>query len=400
MPSTVAWLDASSSEQQRMQEIVALFAMSDSRDELGLGQVRDAVSDALFPGTSTLHTRARYALLIPWCFERATRTSRPEARLPGIEKELITTLRRASGDTDGLLGRTAGTALRTLPSVTYWGLLRRWGIVVGATSRSDALASAAHRPDSDDDFGETHVRRIWTTPPAPSDFPASIDGFDLEPEEASWLRERVLASSPGSLLAHFAQVRPASDSSSPWDDPGAVAAPPRAARLLELAQGFSVVMHGAQLLYNLLLAQACAARDVGPQEHGSGVSLVEHYRGRVAAWGERATSPVATSWSLAPLLDTLADASDVRLAVAPALRRFVDDWSATVRTTDPTRIADSTEARAIVAARERAKGAKARLDSAARLAAWSGAAGSEAMAFRWRTVRRMLLDIHEGLDLA
>lgn len=400
MASSVAWLDASASEQQRMREIVALFAMTDSRDELGLGQIRDATSDALFPGTSTLHTRARYALLIPWCFEHAARSRHPEARLPEIERELITVLRRAPGDTDGLLGATAGTALRTLPSITYWGLLRRWGIAAGATTRAAALVGTGPARSDANDAEPVPLRRPWTTPPAPQGFPGSIDGFELEPAEASWLRERVLSTAPGSLLAHFAQTRPASDSTSPWDDPGASSAPPRAAHLLETARNFSVVMHGAQLLYNLMLAQACATAGVGPQEHPSGTPLVEHYERRLATWGERATSSVVAGWSLATMLDALADERGSRLAIAPALRRFVEEWSAASRATDPTQIHTSPEARAIVAKRERAKGAKARLDSESRLATWSGAAGAGAMQFRWGTVRRLMLDIHEGLDRA
>lgn len=59
MPSLVAWLDPSSEDQRRMREIVNLFSENGSRDELGIGQVRDALSDTLCPGTSTLLTRVR-----------------------------------------------------------------------------------------------------------------------------------------------------------------------------------------------------------------------------------------------------------------------------------------------------------------------------------------------------
>ena len=38
----IAWLDASREDQRRMREIVNLFTQSESRDELGIGQVRDA----------------------------------------------------------------------------------------------------------------------------------------------------------------------------------------------------------------------------------------------------------------------------------------------------------------------------------------------------------------------
>ncbi|MGO1736492.1 MAG: DUF6361 family protein, partial [Leucobacter sp.] len=78
MTSTIAWLDASSEEQRRMRDIIRLFADRDSRDELGLGQVRDALGDILFPGSSTLHTRARYLLFIPWIYqEAAARNKKP-----------------------------------------------------------------------------------------------------------------------------------------------------------------------------------------------------------------------------------------------------------------------------------------------------------------------------------
>ena len=45
-----------------------MFSQRESRDELGLGQIRDALSDTLFPGTSFLLTRARYLLFVPWLF--------------------------------------------------------------------------------------------------------------------------------------------------------------------------------------------------------------------------------------------------------------------------------------------------------------------------------------------
>ena len=62
----IAWLDTSSDEQRRVRELIALFAQSESRDELGIGQVRDAFSEMLFPGTSVIQTRARYFLFVPW----------------------------------------------------------------------------------------------------------------------------------------------------------------------------------------------------------------------------------------------------------------------------------------------------------------------------------------------
>ncbi len=53
-----------------MQRILALFQVRETRDELGLGAVRDSFADQMFPGTSTIQTRLRYMLFVPWMYRR------------------------------------------------------------------------------------------------------------------------------------------------------------------------------------------------------------------------------------------------------------------------------------------------------------------------------------------
>ena len=69
--SLIAWLDTSAEEERRMRELVALFSEPGTLDNLGIGQIRDGLADLLFPGISTVQTRARYLVLIPWTFQRA-----------------------------------------------------------------------------------------------------------------------------------------------------------------------------------------------------------------------------------------------------------------------------------------------------------------------------------------
>ena len=68
--SAFVWLDYSERERRKMLDVVDLFREHDTRDELGIGSVRDAFADLLFPGTSTIMTRARYFLLVPWMYQR------------------------------------------------------------------------------------------------------------------------------------------------------------------------------------------------------------------------------------------------------------------------------------------------------------------------------------------
>jgi hypothetical protein len=68
--SAFVWLDYSERERRKMLDVVDLFREHDTRDELGIGSVRDAFADMLFPNTSTIMTRARYFLLVPWTYQR------------------------------------------------------------------------------------------------------------------------------------------------------------------------------------------------------------------------------------------------------------------------------------------------------------------------------------------
>ena len=97
--SAFVWLDYSERERRKMLDVVDLFREHDTRDELGIGSVRDAFADLFFPGTSTIMTRARYFLLVAWTYQRLEKSrissgadSRARAR-----KRRWTWLRPSSG---------------------------------------------------------------------------------------------------------------------------------------------------------------------------------------------------------------------------------------------------------------------------------------------------------------
>jgi len=63
--SSIGWIDFSSTDRKRVHEVLALMKEPGTLDELGFGQLRDAYADTLFPGFSTIQTRARYFLAVP-----------------------------------------------------------------------------------------------------------------------------------------------------------------------------------------------------------------------------------------------------------------------------------------------------------------------------------------------
>jgi len=79
----------------------------------------------LFPGTTTLHTRLRYMLFIPWLLRRARR-ERSAADI--------------GDDCEGILGSAAGQALKPLPSRVPWTMLGTWGIRPDYSPESSSAA--------------------------------------------------------------------------------------------------------------------------------------------------------------------------------------------------------------------------------------------------------------------
>jgi hypothetical protein len=131
LTSAIGWIDFDDAERDRAQRLMDLFREQNSRDELGLGAIRDSIADHLFPGTSTIHTRLRYMLFIPWIFaglptHRAPREIAAKAR----QDEILLRDALLAGDStaNGVIGKDAGAKLKRLPSSIYWSGLESWGI--------------------------------------------------------------------------------------------------------------------------------------------------------------------------------------------------------------------------------------------------------------------------------
>ena len=86
--SYLAWIDFDPEERRRAQTLIDLFKQPEARDELGLGTVRDGLADLLFPGTSTIQTRLRYMLFIPWIYLEAQGRKATQAERTIIARDM------------------------------------------------------------------------------------------------------------------------------------------------------------------------------------------------------------------------------------------------------------------------------------------------------------------------
>ena len=397
-PAVLAWLDYSESDQRRAREIVAMFSQRESRDELGLGRVRDALSDTLFPGTSFLLTRARYLLFVPWLYREGVRRGHGGQKLSAWvdwhERRLIGAL-RAGGDHAGLIGRVVGAAVRILPSTIYWNSLQRFGILRrdGTEGQVAGLRQLAGPQDEATEFLE-QSDSVWAPSiPSPPDgfFDLACCDFSLTHDEATWLAERIVAAVPDSLLEFLVSQRKRhSDYAYAWDDPEAVAAEGPVRDALDEARRFSVAMHGAALLYNLLLAER--AEELGLARHEGRRDL---YKGRLDKWRKDFQAIDAGAWDLNGLWALVA--AQGRPAAAPT-SVFVSEWVDLARGSGG-QVADVGEARELIRNRERVqKRGQARLINEKLMRQWGGASGSGRLNFRWPVVRRILNEIVDGRE--
>ncbi len=404
MTSTIAWLDFSEEDQQRAREILGLFLQPGSVDELGIGTVRDALSDAMFPGTSVLHTRARYVLFVPWLFREGARL-RPPGRSLGEwvdrqERRLIEALRRGGfgGAGAGLIGRNAGASLKHLPSAIYWHALHRWQILRHPGTIEQIAGTARGTSSIEEGLTELVERdgSLWdpNLPTPPDNFFQMHEAvFSLEADEAEWLAERIEESVPGTLLAWLvaSNIAPRATSGAPWEDPSVLRAPADTIRVVRHAQLFSAVLHGAALLYNLLVAERSADLGLNPVEE-----RVADYKSRLDDWADRldhlgqrlTTWHVDEFWSLV---------SSVNPHVPLLTRSFIHKWIELVVRGDNGPVNSDEFARQLVAGRERQlKAGRSRLTNDRLLHEWTGSSGAEALTFRWQQVKVILTDISGG----
>jgi hypothetical protein len=395
MASSLSWLDFSAEEQRRTREMLRLFEEKESRDELGIGQVRDAFSDLLFPGTSVLLTRARYFLIVPWCSQYADSTAhyrRGRQTLDMVERKALVALKQAAPDEPGIIGARAGTAVKNLPSVLYNQALERYGIARPAVETGVL---------DEEQLGE-HVTReaagrwVSSLPGAPPGFPDKIeDGLRLSPEEASWLQEQITAACPDSYLTHVLLSEWFVDGVDwPWSHPAKETATPEIVSIVEDAELFSLAMHGAALLYNLLIGEWYESKAL------SNVSdPVDTYRTALDDWAEQALAhPKRSLWDTAAMWRRVMR-QNPRLEGNIRARRFIGDWLDVFVRGDIQGIADDVALRQLIKQRERSiKGAQSRLTNEKLLRSWAGASGSRRLTYRWGNVATVIADIHEALE--
>jgi hypothetical protein len=412
--SWLQWLDYSSAQRDAALDLLAAQKDKGTLDELGIGSVRDAIADHLFPPLNTIQTRAKYFLLIPWIYRRVEQsgvaTERMASTCADDERRLIQALLASPGaDKAGLIGREAQDKLQRLPSGIYWAGLRRLGVFRGESSLAEYLSELAEiRSDARQrrhvaEDGPTEAiyfpSRSWDVglPAAEPDFMKTCD-FGFSREQATYLFEKTLAMPTASgrecLLQWLLQSRGANvkDTNLPWDlsGSGGASLPAHLRQELVHARNFALCISGMTTLYYYYMAEALRLPDL------------EERREVLSRWCAelRALAPDLREWH-----DNLDAFWSWVQQANPRLQRevpFINAWLAKLRADAFAPVSEATvvtpENHRLLQHREHAlKGQLARLSYPGPRSRWSQNLDGALLTYRWPTGRQFVLDIRAGL---
>lgn len=205
-------------EQNKVMKVLKMISEPVALDELGIGRIRDAFADKMFPGISTLQKRMKYFALLPQLYNIAAREqySLPDEVRKVVRKlEIAMTKKLIDGNEEhtGITGINAydkqtrrfndGKFVKYTPAYIYNSGLMKYGILRSpydaAIYESSRQTGAISRPCEQPDVVELDFE---------NDTPLSLE---LTKADAEFIIRQIKKTCSGSLLYHLIQRATADD---------------------------------------------------------------------------------------------------------------------------------------------------------------------------------------------
>ncbi len=276
IPMQIGFIDFSKEERNKILATLKLLGTQTALDELGIGVIRDAYADILFPGISTIQTRAKYFVLIPYLFNRAGKQNLSSGRevlrwINNSEDKLVETLLiNSKSEETGIIGKNAlrqKRAVKMKPSSIYWNGLRTFEIIrASGVSMAVACTITAKTAKQKNDLEiKTDGETFDDSTAIGSDtvlFSPIFPDYDFEKEasilltkkEAEYLADKIskAVASKDTLLAFL--VKNKLDCNS-FDEMPIDILPASIKRDYLLSRDFSDFIIGAHIRYNVIFSE-------------------------------------------------------------------------------------------------------------------------------------------------
>ena len=393
----IGWIDYGSRDRNKILSILSLLSTPEAVDELGIGVVRDGFADILFPGISTIQTRAKYFLLVPYIMMELERENilSPKSFLDRLSKEEIALISLLKKDNaEGVIGGRAGEKLQRKPSSIYWNGFYTFGIfqnyarlslngyvrAVCALKREKRLLSAIGHIEKSEGTGDADMYcsacGFWRVPPPPENWRENVT-MELTVEEASFLRERIIKSehSKDSLLAYILRnkIYEVKDYYDISIIEKKIKLPQTIHKDYKMALDFAEFIYGANIRYNVILS-GCK-NDLANEEWG--------------IWYRSVTNGFIQNYDIYEAVNRLSIRGYNRARLLP----FIGKWKEAVLTGDAAVMDELIIAREIeLKGKERAKLSSENFSW--REGVWLGGGKLQ---YRFPNSRRLIEDIFNGL---
>lgn len=279
----LGWIDFSKDERNKVLNVIHLLDEPGAVDELGIGAIRDAFADYFFPGTSTVQTRAKYFLIVPYVLK--------EAGSGMYGNDLNTILRKIDNEermcrdiliqtsSDGVIGSLVPKSwvLRT-PSNIYWAGIKKMGIFKAedlsvkeyvrqsviqrtlkqAKAYGNRDKEAEENEKDDIDAGDISAFQFWSLGDTyQKDWRKNLT-IELLPQEAAFLKMQIITNQRTSLFAYILKHNISLDK---YISFGALSADlgdtvgPELEYMMKLANDFNNLVSMLTTRYNLIVSQ-------------------------------------------------------------------------------------------------------------------------------------------------
>lgn len=227
----LGWIDFSKSERSKVLSVLDLLTEAGTLDELGIAPVRDGFANLFFPGTSTIQTRAKYFMIVPYALKdlelgSETNPNRILRTFDETERRCGELLLSNGEDTDGIIGSRSlaqNKWVRRTPADIYWAGLRNYGIFKGGTlslseyiramcalkNQKATLVKLGNRNDNaetdegdDKDAGDLFRMQFWKIPTYDENWMENLS-IKLTSDEGSFLEKQIISAYPDSMIAHI-----------------------------------------------------------------------------------------------------------------------------------------------------------------------------------------------------
>lgn len=294
----IGWIDFSPKDRSRVGSVLDLLTPEGMVDELGLGTIRDSISNHLFPGISTIQTKAKYFFIIPYILRDYSKLKPAERRtkkafkyLEEKEYEIMWYLAAKYNYElgSGVIGVTKRKPQKIMrrPSAIYWTGLNTYKFIdADGLSLEDYLNQVSNfsaepllstiRDDEEDkgddkdaDFNDIFKIKVPDNPNWKDDL-----SLNLSEEEAQFFEDHINKEAKENLISELINNKKLwelfSESNNFMDFSKASVLrafskheflPANIKDILILSHDFSQLMNGAHITYNYLLQKEVFNKD-------------------------------------------------------------------------------------------------------------------------------------------